>query len=401
MSQIKISVSQLKIGMYVSQLDRPWVETPFLFQGFSIKDAAMIAELTKHCKQVYVDDEQGMAPDEKVIVVPTEKTEDVVVYIEDEIPKARQIHKSITQEFKNVVAIIQTGGHVDVAAISREVEHLVEGCLRNTDAYLLLSKLKSKDDYTYSHCLSSSIFAVMMGRQMGLNNTELEELAFGHMFFDIGKIKLPNELINKPGIFSDEEKETVKKHVFYSVEILNTMQGVKSSAIDMALNHHERFDGSGYPHGLKGNQIPLYARIAGIIDTYDAVTSKRSYSRQVSHDEAIRMLYKSKDTDFQKDILETFIQCLGTYPSGSLVELSSGEVGIVLQQNRISRLRPSIMLVLNARKEFNDYFPIINLLTKPTDKNGKVMEISKLLEPGSYGIDPAEFYLQMTGTTSR
>jgi len=189
--------------------------------------------------------------------------------------------------------------------------------------------------------------------------------------------------------------------VFYSVEILNTMQGIKPSVIAIAQNHHERFNGSGYVLGLQGNQIPLYARIAGIINTYDALTSKRPYSKQVSHDEAIRSLYKTKEIDFQKDILETFIQCLGTYPSGSLVELNSGEVGIVLQQNRISRLRPRVMLVLNAKKEFNNYFPIINLLTKPTDRNGVTIEISKLLEPGSYGIDPSEFYLQMTGTGSR
>ena len=400
MSQIKISVSKLKIGMYVSNLDRPWVDTPFLFQGFLIKDTATIGELSKYCKHVFIDDEQGVGTDEKDIVIPVEKTGDVI-HIEDEIPKAQQIHQRITQEFKNVIETIQTGGEVDVVAISREVEHMVEGCLRNTDAYLLLSKLKSKDDYTYGHCISSSIFSVMMGRQMGLNKTELEELAFGHMFFDIGKIKLPTELINKTTTLSEEEKEAVKKHVFYSVEILNTMQGIKPSVIAIAQNHHERFNGSGYVLGLQGNQIPLYARIAGIIDTYDALTSKRPYSKQVSHDEAIRSLYKTKEIDFQKDILETFIQCLGTYPSGSLVELNSGEVGIVLQQNRISRLRPRVMLVLNAKKEFNNYFPIINLLTKPTDRNGVTIEISKLLEPGSYGIDPSEFYLQMTGTGSR
>lgn len=398
MSQIKISVNHLKIGMYVANLDRPWVETPFLFQGFPIKDTATIDELKKNCKHVYVDDEQGVAPDEKIIPLSVEKSGDVL-HIEDEIPKARQVHTKITQEFKNVIATIKTGGQVDAVAISREVEHMVEGCMRNSDAYLLLAKLKSKDDYTYGHCLSSAIFAVMMGRQMGLNTNELEELAFGHMFFDIGKIKLPNELICKTDKYTEEEKTMFRKHVNFSVEILNNMKEVKHAAIEIAMHHHERFNGSGYPLGLRDKQIPLYARIAGIIDTYDALTSKRPHARQVSHDEAIRTLYKLKDQEFQTDILETFIQCLGTYPSGSMVELNTGEVGVVLQQNRISRLRPRVMLILNSKKEFNNYFPILNLLSKPTDSTGRTIEIAKLLPPGAYGIDPSEFYLQMTGTT--
>jgi HD-GYP domain-containing protein (c-di-GMP phosphodiesterase class II) len=400
MSQIKISVNRLQIGMYVSNLDRPWVETPFLFQGFHVKDPAIIEELAKYCKHVYVDDEQGKAPDEQVTVFATEQAGGVI-HVEDEAPKAQQIQTRISQEFKNVVENIRTGGELDVVAISKEVDHMVAGCLRNVDAYLLLTKLKSKDDYTYSHCLSSAIFAVMMGRHMGLNKNELEELAFGHMFFDIGMIKLPTALINKTSAYTEEEKATFRKHVHYSVEILNAMKGgVKPSAIDIAMHHHERFDGSGYPLGLKGNQIPLYARIAGIIDTYDTLTSKRPHAKAISHDEAIRSLYKTIDRDFQKDILETFIQCLGTYPSGSLVELNSGEVGIVLQQNRISRLRPRVMLILNPKKEFNNYFPILNLLTKPTDSHGRTIEISKLLTPGTYDIDPSEFYLQMTGTGS-
>ena len=218
------------------------------------------------------------------------------------------------------------------------------------------------------------------------------------MFFDIGKLKLPTKLLYKQGDYTPEEKIQVRKHVFHSIEILNTMEGIKPSAIEIAMNHHERYDGSGYPNGLKGNEIPLYARIAGIIDTYDALTSNRLYSKQFSPHEAIHMLYNSRDKEFQKDILEIFIQCLGAYPTGSLVELNTGEVGIVLQQNKISRLRPKIMLVLNRKKEFNDYFPIINLLTKPVNDVGVTMEISKTLDPGTYGINPAEFYLQIKST---
>lgn len=394
MHQVKINVDQLKIGMYVSALDRPWTETPFLFQGFLVKEKTTIEQLTKYCEYVYVDTEQGLVPDSSISAAETEKAPDTVT-IEKEFPKAKLIHNKVSQVFNNLIDTIKVNGEVNVKAISIEVETMVEGCVRNPDAYVLLSKLKNKDDYTYGHCLSSSIYAVMIGTQMGLNKNEVEELAFGHMFFDIGKLKLPTELLYKKGDYTSEEKIQVRKHVFHSIEILKTMKGVKPSAIDIAQNHHERYDGSGYPNGLRGNQIPLYARIAGIIDTYDALTSKRLYTKQFSHHEAIHLLYNSRDKEFQKDILEIFIQCLGAYPTGSLVELNTGEVGIVLQQNKISRLRPKIMLVLNRKKEFNDYFPIINLLIKPTNDVGVVMEIGKMLEPGTYGIDPAEFYLQI------
>lgn len=397
MHQVKINVNQLKIGMYVSNLDRPWTETPFLFQGFYVKEKATIEELTKYCKYVFVDVEQGVAPDSDVSADTQDKDQGSTTF-EREFPKAKQIHNRVSQVFNNLIDSIKGNGEVNVEAISKEVEVMVEGCIKNPDAYVLLSKLKNKDDYTYGHCLSSSIYAVMLGTQMGLSKNEVEELAFGHMFFDIGKLKLPNELLYKEGNYTPEEKIQVRKHVNHSIEILNTMEGIKPSAIDIAKNHHERYDGSGYPNGLKGNAIPLYARIAGIIDTYDALTSKRLYSKQLSPHEAIHTLYKSRDKEFQKDILEIFIQCLGAYPTGSLIELNTGEVGIVLQQNKISRLRPRIMLILNRKKEFNDYFPIINLLSRPTNDSGVVMEISKTLDPGSYGINPAEFYLQIKST---
>ena len=266
--------------------------------------------------------------------------------------------------------------------------------MRSSDAYVLLTKLEIKDGYTYSHCLSSSIFSVLMGKQLGLKKNELQDLAIGHLLFDVGKLRLPERILKKESILTKTEELLARKHVDYSIKILEGTKGIKPSTIEIARFHHERFNGSGYHAGLQGKQIPLYARIAAIIDTYDAMTSARPYSAQKSHDKVIKELYSLKNTYFQSDLLETFIQCLGTYPTGSLVELNTGEVGIVLQQNKISRLRPRIMLVLNRKKEFNNYFPIINLLSREMDKKeGKTIEISRTLEPGAYNIDPTEFYL--------
>ncbi|HSR63299.1 MAG TPA: HD-GYP domain-containing protein [Gammaproteobacteria bacterium] len=391
MIEIKVSVLHLKPGMYVSNLDRPWTDTPFLFQGLLINGDDDIEELRKHCEFVYIDEERGESAD--VYMTDDEKSREGIK-VEDELPKAKETHKRLQNEFNKLAELIKNSRPLDISNISNEVNSLVEGSVRSSDAYVLLTKLKRKDNYTYGHCLSSSIFSILMGKQLGLKKDELEEIAIGHLLFDIGKLRLPERILKKGSSLSETEQILARKHVEYSTKILSETKGINPSTIDIARYHHERYDGNGYPLGLSGNQIPLYARIAAIIDAYDAMTSSRPYSAQQSHDKVIKELYGRKNIDFQGDLLETFIQSLGTYPTGSLIELNTGEVGIVLQQNKISRLRPRVMIVLNRKKEFNDYFPIINLLTKEEDKKeGKTIEISKMLEAGAYGIDPAEFYL--------
>jgi len=390
MIEKKVSVDYLKPGMYISNLDRPWVDTDFLFQGFLIKTQGDIDKLKEYCTYVFIDVERG-APAEAYL---TENIESgISIKVEEELPKAKATYNRLTEEFNNIIDKLKSGGKLNIETIQQDLHLLVDGGLRNNDAYLLLTKLKTKDNYTYTHCLSSSIFGIIMGKQMGLRKEQLQELALGCMFFDIGKIKYPNELLVKTGPLTDEEISLIKNHVNDSIEILKNTHGIQQSVIDVALNHHERFNGTGYPAKKKGSEIPLFARIAGIVDTYDALTSLRIYHKQCSHEHAIKELYSLRDIDFQADLVEMFIQCLGIYPTGALVELNTGEVAVVLQQNMISRLKPRIMLILNRKKEFNNYFPIINLLTAGHGKNEKQLEIIKTLEPGAYGINPAEFYL--------
>jgi len=390
MIEKKVSVDYLKPGMYISNLDRPWVDTDFLFQGFLIKTQGDIDKLKEYCTYVFIDVERG-APAEAYL---TENIESgISIKVEEELPKAKATYNRLTEEFNNIIDKLKSGGKLNIETIQKDLHLLVDGGLRNNDAYLLLTKLKTKDNYTYTHCLSSSIFGIIMGKQMGLRKEQLQELALGCMFFDIGKIKYPNELLVKTGPLTDEEISLIKNHVNDSIEILKNTHGIQQSVIDVALNHHERFNGTGYPAKKKGSEIPLFARIAGIVDTYDALTSLRIYHKQCSHEHAIKELYSLRDIDFQADLVEMFIQCLGIYPTGALVELNTGEVAVVLQQNMISRLKPRIMLILNRKKEFNNYFPIINLLTAGHGKNEKQLEIIKTLEPGAYGINPAEFYL--------
>ncbi len=270
---------------------------------------------------------------------------------------------------------------------------MVESVARNPDAFIWLTQLKDTDIYTYHHSMDVSILAVVMGRHLGLSRLELQDLAIGTLLFDIGKLKLPPKLLNKPGRLTDEEFELIKKHVDYSVEIIERISGITPRALEIARYHHERHNGSGYPEGLQGTQIPVFARIASIVDCYSAITRNRSYSQAISSHEAIKQMYEWGDIDFQMELIEQFIQCLGIYPTGSLVELSTGEIGVILSQNRVRRLRPKVMLILDCNKIAYEHFPIIDLIKDTEDEDGNELDIVAAHEPGSFGIDPKTFYL--------
>ena len=170
-------------------------------------------------------------------------------------------------------------------------------------------------------------------------------------------------------------------------------KGINSRAIELALNHHERFDGSGYPNKRFGREIPVFGRMAAIVDCYEAITSDRPYAKAISSHDAIRKIYEWRKVDFQEELVEQFIQCLGVYPTGTLVELTTGEVGVVFEQSRVRRLRPKVMLVLNAEKIAYGCFPIVDLLQVTEDKDGNQLDIAHTLEPGSYGIQPKTLFL--------
>lgn len=192
MIEKKVSVEFLKPGMYVSNLDRPWVETDFLFQGFLIKHQDEIEKLKKYCSYVFIDVERG-DPAEVYLTDNNADESGIGMKVEDELPRAKATYTRLADEFTDIINTIKAGGKLNVETIKKDINLLVEGSLRNSDAYLLLTKLKTRDNYTYTHCLSSSVFGILMGRQMGLQSGQLQELALGCMFFDIGKIKYPKE----------------------------------------------------------------------------------------------------------------------------------------------------------------------------------------------------------------
>jgi len=401
----KIDVYDLRHGMWVSELDCPWRETPFLFQGFEIESDEHIEELKNYCKHVYVDTDLGCdsAPPASAGIsytntLPDELDRRQATYqeqtsIEEEIEVAKEIYQSGTQAIAEIMDDAHLGKNISVTRVKQAVGGMVESIIRNPDAFAWLTQLKNKDSYTYSHCLDACALGLIFGRHLGFSKEELKILGTGTLLLDIGKMRTPTELLEKPGKLTEKEFEIMKAHVRHSVEIISERKAMPAATIEIVATHHERHNGVGYPLNLMGKEIPIFGKMAGIIDCYDAVTSDRVYRPAISSHKALQMLYDAKDKDFQAVLVEQFIQCIGIYPVGSPVELSTGEIGIVLSQNRLRRLRPKVMLILDHDKKPHKTVPTIDLLTQVSDASGNPLEIKEVLKPGAYGINPKEFYL--------
>jgi HD-GYP domain-containing protein (c-di-GMP phosphodiesterase class II) len=228
---------------------------------------------------------------------------------------------------------------------------------------------------------------VALGRQLGLPKSDLRSLAIGGLLFDVGKLGVEPGLLNTQQPLTDDEFQQVRNHVKLGVEMIAGSGLMNQDVIDMITYHHERHDGSGYPEGIRGDDIPVFARIAAIVDCYDAITSHRSYARAIPPSTAIKMLYEWKDIDFQGELVEEFIQAVGIYPAGTLVELSSGEVAVVVAEYRTRRLRPQVMVLLDANKQALAEIKTIDLLNQKETAGGEPLDITGSLEPDAYGID--------------
>lgn len=405
----KVSISDVKLGMYVSRLDRPWLETRYLFQGFHINSVGDIQELRQHCDYVYVDPERGKAAERPLATVKRKSTGDelarifktatgnerypVVTSLEEELGACRDAHTHTLDVVGNILDELRAGHNIKAQAIRTAVKGMIASIIRNPDAFFWLARLKSKDGYAYAHCVDACGLAIAFGRHLGFSKPELEELAVGTLLFDIGKLQLPETLLKKPGRLTDAEYSLIQRHVEFGVSIVSDMKGVSETIISTILHHHERHNGKGYPRAVRGGNIPVNGRIAALVDCYDAITSERAYSPAVSAYDAIQMIYEWRDKDFQTDMVEQFIQCIGLYPTGTLVELSTGEVAIVLAQNRVRRLRPKLMLVLDREKVAYEFTPVLDLIEDPVDEQGDLIEIQRPLAPDTYGINASDFYL--------
>jgi len=409
LKEIKVRIEDLEIGMFVSKLDKPWIETPYLIQGFLLKTREDIDALEKLCKFVYVDVLLSEEPKKRVknenrvsrtdneikkqLIGSIPKKYKEKTNMNDELVTARDTHRVLSHTVGDVMNDIANNKTLDGIALKKAINPMLDSIISNPDAFAWLTRMKYKDNYTYNHAVSASVWAVSFGRHLGMPRPKLQSLALGAMLFDIGKMKLPEKLINNPKRYNQFEYELVKKHTDYSLEILKNTKGIGDDVIEMVATHHERHNGSGYPNGMAGDQIPIFGKIAGIVDCYDAIISDRVFATALSPHDAVKKLYDWRDIDFQAELVEQFIQVVGIYPVGTVIELSDGKVGVIVAQNKVWRLRPQVMILLDTDKKPLDNFNVIDLFTHVEDEGGDPLDIVKCVEPGLYGIDPEEFYL--------
>jgi len=399
----RVSVEDLQFGVYISELDRPWEGTPFMFQGFVLSNDKQLETLKKFCKKVTIDLEKGpdledrkllAAKHESVLTTIKHKvTYEEKATVDAELSAARKAHTKAEVVLKDLLGTLRLGKTLEAPRVKEAVASMTDSVVRNPDAMLLLSRLKEKGGHALDRAVGVSIYMITFARFLQMPREQLDLLGMVGLLQDVGKTRLPADLLYKTERLSEDELKTCREHVAHSVAILEDTPGLPPELPALAALHHERFDGTGYPKGMKGQQIGLFGAIAGMVDCFDALTHPRPYGEALAPSNALSMLYGWRGAQFDGPLVEQFIQCIGIYPVGALVELNSGDIGIVIAQNLVRRLQPRVMVVLDAKGSRLNPQLILDLSKEPKMDPETPYRIKRTLEKGSVAIDPSEFFL--------
>ncbi len=435
--QVQVDVDNLVLGMYISRLDRPWSQTPFTLQGFYLRSADEICRLKAYCSHVFIDISKGRAPlsaasapimkgqikkslydpmarsnpqsgvstirrnKAQVIAAPITVRKGVYTTsttLRREAAQAKKVVSRLKGSLTLVVKQIGRGRTVDYECLKDSVGDMVDSVLRCPDAFTWLVRLRQHDEHSYDHSLRSALWAVQFARYIGMPKDEISVLCLGTLLKDIGKGKLSKRLVRKQNRSAAEEIE-YRKYVSHGVEMLRQTRKIEPRVISVVRHHAERSDGSGYPEGLTGGKIPLLARIAGIASTYDGICCPRDTTVPLAPSRAVSVLYSMRDKQFSDDLVVSFIQSIGLYPTGTLVELTTGDIGVVTEQHPKSRLTPKVAVFGRNGTELRDAVIVVDLkdddktrqaLGNKSESGNRLVEraaIARDLEPGGYDVD--------------
>jgi HD-GYP domain-containing protein (c-di-GMP phosphodiesterase class II) len=522
--QTKVLTSELKVGMFVSSLDRPWIDTPFMFQGFLIENEKDIELLKEYCEFVHIDWIRSPLPqppsissqqkslgtntgtykrflnniDQPSVAIsntsqavknsnpsftinssdtsaamaspnsisqaseaqktvdpnkssPTDYSaqegllsklagkmaglfkgnpkslntsssinhpsptpeESISTYerptfipsnielsmyadvgpVEQEITPALKAHHRASNVLNSLVQDVKSNKRFSVVDTEAVIQDVISSMVRNPDAMMWVTRLRKQDELVYGHGLQVAVYLVALGRHLGLPKDFLGHLCMIGLLLDIGKIKLQPELLLKKGRLDTAEFETMKSHVQLALDILKDTPNLHPDVLEGIAQHHERENGTGYPAGLSGSEISLYGRMAAIVDSFSALTSQRSYAEAMPAYEALHTLSNFNTELYQATMIEQFIQAIGVFPVGSMVELSSGEVAVVISHSKIRRLKPRVLIISDSNKIPLPQPTTLDLLSQPKVFDQKELYISRGLPLGAFGLDAREFYL--------
>ena len=343
----KISVNHLKVGMFVSELDRPWLETPFAIQGFYLYSETDIDEIRKYSEFVYIDVYESRTTGALGLrELGTLKSAELQSFPDkDSWSNERQTYERVTQLTFGLLDKIALDSGESSETVRAIVDSCVDSVISNPYALALISQMQRASAELESHAVACCALATSFGRFLGMNNKELENLALGALLHDVGMLKLPSSVVRSQNRLSPQQKEVAHLHASKGSAIL-TSNEYYWPAVDIAYAHHERVDGTGYPRGLKGAAIPYNARIVSIVDVYDRLTSSDSYRQPIlSPTNAMGEIYAGKGTQFDSQLVEKFIRFMGVYPLGTLVQLNTGETAIVVEKNPFYMVLPKVLVV--------------------------------------------------------
>jgi len=341
-----------------------------------------------HCD--YFPDRSLAPPGVELIIYPPEAE----APIRDELPRAEKSYARARETLDRLAEDMRRGLRVDVEGVDEVVNEMVDSMIANPDALMWIARMRQQHSDVYSHGVQVGVYLMALGRHLGFPRTQLGYLGTMGLLLDLGKTSLPRGLLDKPGRLSDEEFALMKRHVEFGLEVISSgPNALHPDILEGIAQHHERLNGLGYPKGLVGEQIGVYGRMAGIADCFAALTSPRPYAETLSVSDAMMRLYRWGGEQFSQPLVEKLVQAIGVFPVGSLVELSSGEVAVVIRHSRVRRLQPAVLVIAGADKRPLERFQTLDLLNDPTSTAAGPIEVRRGLPAGAYGLEMSACYL--------
>lgn len=430
LERVKTNVRELQKGMFVAQLDCPWNKTPFPIQGFYVRSQDDLKKLKKFCSYVYVDATKAPEGDSghggraasssysrssagqkrstvdatKVVEVPPLSIKDPNVYVQaeslaKEAGRVQKLYNRINGSVRDVCASIERGDTVNIDDIQGIAVSMVVSVVRNPDALVWLCKMDNDDEAGYQHVVRASVWALVFARHLGLSKSLMKTLAMGVLLSHIGKTKL-DPALRDPKSLTGDQLAQYQQYVELGLAELSKSNTIGDGVLSVVEFHAERNNGSGFPKGVTGERIPLLAKIAGLVDCYQDMITPRGEQQGMSPKEAVSVLYEQRNVLFQKDLVERFIEAIGVFPTGTLVELNTREIGIVSGHNSDRRLLPKIIVVTDSEKKKLKSGRRVDLMEWNTSRRGQQgLFIKDSLPKGAFGIDENSYLL--SGATSK
>ncbi|MDE2442492.1 MAG: HD-GYP domain-containing protein [Betaproteobacteria bacterium] len=378
----KIPVEKLRLGMHLQAFCGAWLDHPFWRTKFVLADANDLTLIRESViREVWIDISKGIdceaatAPGSPEPITAEELPPEPPVVQEktsftDEIKRASKIVAKGKEAVVSMFQEARMGKAIEAEAAVPLVEEISNSVMRNPGALISLARLKTADDYTFMHSVAVCALMIALARQLDLDEREVREAGMAGLLHDLGKAMIPLEVLNKPGKLTDEEFDLVKTHPAEGHKLLLEGRGVSEMALDVCLHHHEKVDGSGYPKGLNGNTMSLYAKMGAVCDVYDAVTSNRPYKAGWDPAESIKRMAEWKG-HFDPGVFQAFVKSLGIYPIGSLVKLASGKLGVVIEQGEQSLLKPKVKVFFSTKSQAYIKPEIVDLARSPEKIAGR------------------------------